>query len=322
MWTAVLPDQDHALGLLAISLLATGYRFTAPSPETARRVNARGHNAQASDVTGVFGWSRPFRPDALPPRIFQLAAEAGALERQGDFWQSRYRVSTLAGMSFLHSAYPTLAPDSVFFGPDTYRFARALDRAMGNLPTPVRAADIGCGAGVGGMLVARAFPEADVSLTDINPAALRLARINADAAGLAHVRTVQSDLLSGLAGPFDLIVSNPPYMADAAGRAYRDGGGLLGEGLSLRIVNEATRRLAPGGTLLLYTGAAIIEGENPLLDQAGELLTEAGLTWQSEEIDPDVFGEELEAAGAMSVADRIAVIWLTATKPMTGDNHA
>jgi methylase of polypeptide subunit release factors len=121
-------------------------------------------------------------------------------------------------------------------------------------------------------------------------------------------------LLTEIEGSFDLIVANPPYLADATARLYRDGGGTLGSGLSLRIVNTAIDRLRPGGTLLLYTGAAIIRGDNPFAAEAGNLLDRAGFDWRVSELDPDVFGEELEF-GPMAIADRIAVIWLAATRP-------
>ena len=69
-------------------------------------------------------------------------------------------------------------------------------------------------------------------------------------------------------------------------------------------------RLAPGGTLLLYTGTAIIDGDNPFLRDVSALLDGRDFTWAASELDPDVFGEELEG-GPLSVAERIAVICLT-----------
>ncbi len=158
-------------------------------------------------------------------------------------------------------------------------------------------------------------------MADINPAALLLACVNAAAAALPRIIAVHSDLLTALPGEFDLIVANPPYLPDPMQRAYRNGGGPLGADLSLRIVAEAARRLAPGGTLLLYTGTAIIDGANPFLQQAASLLAHAGLACAADEIDPDVFGEELES-GPLQSADRIAVICLTATRPLGAHHHA
>ena len=53
------------------------------------------------------------------------------------------------------------------------------------------------------------------------------------------------------------MIANPPYMMDDAGRSYRHGGGLLGGEVSLDWASQALASLTPGGTLLLYTGAAI-----------------------------------------------------------------
>ena len=82
--------------------------------------------------------------------------------------------------------------------------------------------------------------------------------------------------MSALDGTFDLIVANPPYMADPARRAYRDGGGALGADLSLRIVAAALDRLAPGGRLMLYTGVAIVDGVDPFRQAAEAMLGTAG----------------------------------------------
>jgi len=207
----------------------------------------------------------------------------------------------------VHSAFPTTKADSVFFGPDTYRFARAI---LARLDRPVRrAVDIGAGAGPGAILVARAYPGAEVFAADINPAALRMTRVNARLNGAA-VTAVESNLLSAIPGVFDLIVSNPPYLIDPGARAYRHGGGELGAGLSLAILDAALGRLAPGGMLILYTGAAIVNGIDPFHVAAAARLEGSGCGWTYEEIDPDVFGEELEH-GVYTSADRIAAVVLT-----------
>jgi methylase of polypeptide subunit release factors len=307
------PTPDDALLQLARTVQATDYQFTTPTPATHARVNARPENVWARDLRDVFGWSRPFRPDILPPGLFALMQEAAVATPHGDGWRSLVRLSTLSGLLFLHSAYPTAAADSVFFGPDTYRFARAIASHLERRAPPVRrAVDVGCGAGPGAVLLARDLPGAEVLAVDINPAALRLTRVNAALAG-APVVACRSDLLGDVDGSFDLIVSNPPYLVDPASRAYRHGGGLLGAGLSLDIVRAACDRLAPGGMLLLYTGAAVVNGDDPFRAAAASQLTAAGLDWTYEEVDPDVFGEEL-AEGAYRVADRIAAVVLTANK--------
>lgn len=258
----------------------------------------------------VFGWSRPFQEGVVPSSIVGAMRDAGVLAAAGAGWRSTVRISSLDELLFLHSAYPTTGEDAVFFGPDTYRFAQAIAALP---PVPVRrAVDIGCGAGPGAVLIARSHPDAEVLGVDINEAALRLTRANAVLAGVS-VSAVQSDLLKNVKLVFDLIVANPPYMVDSAKRAYRDGGGPLGAGLSLAIVEVALEHLAPGGTLLLYTGSAIVGGVDAFHDAAIARLLGGGLDWSYREMDPDVFGEEL-ADGAYAEADRIAAVTLIIRK--------
>ena len=302
-------DTDR-LVTLARLVQAAGHHFVTPTPFSHARVNARPGAVWARDVRDVFGWSRPFQDGTLPAPLTEALRDAKALVPHGEGWRSLLRLSDLDGLQFLHSAYPTTAPDSVFFGPDTYRFAQAI---AGVLDRPVRrAVDIGCGAGPGAVLVARAHPAAETLGVDINPAALRLTQANAALAGVA-VTAVQSDLLSAVPGRFDLIVANPPYLLDPAERAYRHGGGPLGAGLSLAILDAALERLESGGTLLLYTGAAIVGGADPFQAAAAARLAGTGFTWRYREMDPDVFGEELESA-AYAETDRIAAVVLTVRK--------
>ena len=305
-------DLDAKLLELARAVQSTGYAFTTPTPATHARVNARPGSAWAQDLAGVFGWSRPFHEGLLPPDILALMREAGVLVPGDAGLRSAVRLSSLDGLLFVHSAYPTTAADSVFFGPDTYRFVRAILTRLEQGGPVRRAVDIGCGAGPGAILVARACPNAEVLAVDINPSALRMTRVNAALAGV-QVAAVDSNLLSAVSGSFDLIVSNPPYLVDPDARAYRHGGGALGAGLSLAILDAALERLAPGGTLLLYTGVAIVNGTDPFKTAVLAQIGGSGASWTYEELDPDVFGEELDG-GAYAAADRIAAVILTVKK--------
>src|SRR5690606_21384825 len=98
---------------------------------------------------------------------------------------------------------------------------------------------------------------------------------------------VQGDLFAAVEGDFDLVLANPPYLNDRSERTYRHGGGRWGEALSARIVREGLPRLAPGGRLVLYTGVAMADGIDPLLQGLQPLLTGCGWPWRYQELDPD-----------------------------------
>lgn len=305
---------DAALRRLGDALKESGYRFTAVTPATHERVNGRPGADRATSLRDVLGWSRPFGPGVLPDGLVALLDEAGVLERDGDTWRSRVRCSTYDGDVFFHSAYPPAEPDAVFFGPDTLRTCDAVTAHLRGLDRPPRrAADLGCGSGAIAVTVAKHAPDADVVAVDINPVALRLTAVNAALAGAGRVRPVHSDLLSAVDGGFDLIVSNPPFMIDPAGRRYRDGGGEHGHDLPLAVLDTAVRRLNPGGSLVLFSGTGVIDGHDPLLAAATARLAGTDLDWTYREIDPDVYSENLDDP-SYAHAERIAVAVLTATR--------
>ena len=292
------------IALLA-ALDAAGYAFTTITPASHARVAAR-WRGPGEGVRDLFGWSRPVRAGTVPAPIRAAAHEAGVLTERDGLLTSSVRVSRVDGRLFAHSAWPTEAADSVFLGPDSYRFA---DFIAANLPASrqgLRVVDIGAGAGVGALAAAARLPGATLTMTDINPRAIELARANAAHAGV-EAAFVETAGLDGVEGAFDVALLNPPYIIDADARAYRDGGGMLGGELSLDLARSAMARLAPGGRLLLYTGSAIVEGEDALRAALGETAADAGATLDYRERDPDVFGEELSNP-AYATVDRIALI--------------
>lgn len=309
----------EALVSLGRWLQSTGYAFTTVTPATHGRVNARPGAAQARTLRDVFGWSRPFAPALLPSPVLDLLDAAGLAEHRPDgLLRSRVRFSSLHGHLHAHSAYPTTDEDAVFFGPDTVRFVDLLRAELERAPLAPggRIVDMGCGAGPGGLAAARCAQAASphLVLADINPRALRFAAANAALADLDRVTYAQGDLFGAVDGEFALIAANPPYLNDAAQRTYRHGGGRWGEALSVRIVREGVERLAPGGRLVLYTGVAIADGEDPLLRVLQPMLAQRGWPWRYRELDPDVFGEELDEP-AYAEAERIAAVALVVERP-------
>lgn len=298
--------NDSALLRLLHHLGDARYRFVTPTPASHGRVLARREPRIARSVRDVLGWSLPFVPGTIGG-VENLLDAAGALREAEGLRAPLVRVSSLDGHLFLHSPYPTLEEDAVFFGPDSYRFAALIGASLPDREwNGARIVDIGGGAGVGAIVLASLAPGAAVAMTDINPAALRFARINAEAAG-ARIETIEGADLAHFELPFDLITANPPYIADAAGRRYRDGGAMYGARISLDMARMAIDRLAPGGRFILYTGSAIVDGEDALREALRRLCDRRGLTLRYREIDPDVFGEELEEAAYHDV-ERIALV--------------
>jgi methylase of polypeptide subunit release factors len=306
--------KDQALLALGEELRAHDYRFTTITPASHHRVNNRAACA-TSPLERVFGWSRPFQRIELPPSIVGLLEQAGELEVDGNLLRAKVRFSSLGEQLFVHSAFPTEASDIVFFGPDTHRFARALRSSMADIQAApsFTIIDIGCGSGAGGLHAAALMEpgvHVDVILSDINPKALRYSQINARLNGIADVRTILSDVFEQINEGGDLILSNPPYLVDRSARLYRHGGGELGFDLSVRIVEDSIDRLYPGGRLFLYTGTPVIDGTDTFLAAVRPRLESRNCKFTYEEIDPDVFGEELDSAPYHRV-DRIAVVALT-----------
>jgi hypothetical protein len=94
---------------------------------------------------------------------------------------------------------------------------------------------------------------------------------------------------------------------------------MLGARISIDWARAAIPKLAPGGRLLLYTGSAIVTGGRDRLREALQATAQAaGASLRYREIDPDVFGEELEKP-AYREAERIAAVGAVITRPRAGE---
>jgi release factor glutamine methyltransferase len=144
-----------------------------------------------------------------------------------------------------------------------------------------RIVDVGAGSGAIAVAVAHKLPHAAVTAIDLSPAALALARENAQRNGIERIRFLEGDLLAPTAGePFDIVVSNPPYVAqdDRASlavevRDYEPAMALFAgeEGLTIyrRLIPQAFAVLAPGGWLVLEIGCGQQASVAALLEEAG-----------------------------------------------------
>ena len=193
------------------------------------------------------------------------AAEAGSLS---DLLQRRLAgepVAYLVGQREFYGLAFQVTPDVLIPRPETELL---VELALERLPQRGRMLDLGTGSGAIAIAIAHQRPDAQITALDASAAALAVAQANAERLlpGRPPLRFLQSDWYAGLnadAG-FDLIVSNPPYIA--AGDAHLAQGDLRfepvdaltdhGDGLSAYrcLVSGAPRYLAAGGWLLFEHG--------------------------------------------------------------------
>ena len=180
-----------------------------------------------------------------------------------------------AGLEF------AVTPDVLIPRPDTETLVgRALSVLEGRVSP--RVLDLGTGSGIVAVTLALGRPDAELSAVDVSPSALEVARGNARRHGVA-VRFLLGDWFAPLAGEqFDLIVSNPPYIAAGDAHLGRDGlpyepacaltdGVVGGEGMACieRIIAKAPEHLCPGGALWIEHGYDQAVKTRTLLQGAG-----------------------------------------------------
>jgi len=198
-------------------------------------------------------------PEAARARIEALAGQRIATRKPlayllGEAW--------FAGLPF-HVDERVLVPRSPFAELIANGFAPWLEPASIR-----RVLEIGTGSGCMAVATAVHLPQVRVVATDISPGALELARRNAGRHGVAdRVELVRADVYEGLqAEPFDLVISNPPYVPAGSMRElppeyrHEPAGGLEAgpDGLAVvdRILEGAPRYLKPGGLLIVEVGEA------------------------------------------------------------------
>jgi release factor glutamine methyltransferase len=193
-------------------------------------------------------------------------------------------VARILGMKEFWGLPLRLSAETLVPRPDTETVVEAvLDhvRVTESTDRPLRIADLGTGSGAILLALLSELPHAYGIGTDISEAALRTARTNAAALGLGgRTAFVASSYSAALAGPLDLIVSNPPYIAsrDIANLAVEvrrhdparalDGGP---DGLDAyrALIPQAAGLLRPGGAVVVEVGQGQARDVEALMTKAG-----------------------------------------------------
>ncbi|UWQ20823.1 peptide chain release factor N(5)-glutamine methyltransferase [Jannaschia sp. W003] len=240
-----------ALARARVRLAAAGV----PDPFTDARRLLQHHAGTLFDVDPV---PDPEGFEALVARRAAREPVSHILGRR-DFWRHAFRVTA----------------DVLDPRPETERLVEAaLERPFR------RVLDLGTGSGCILLSLLAERTDATGLGTDVSDAALAVARGNADALGLrARAEFARADWLDGIDGAFDLVVSNPPYVAEAEMAAlapelgFEPRGALTpgGDGLGAyrRIAAEAPARMTPGARLLLEIGPTQAAAVSELLAAAG-----------------------------------------------------
>ena len=209
-------------------------------------------------------------------------------------------VAYLVGYKEFYSATFEVNPDVLIPRPETeHLVVDALDRAKALAASgkQLQIVDVGTGSGAIAVSVAKHFAKCHVTAVDISPAALDVARRNAQRHALAddRIQFVQGDLLSWCKPDqqFDLILSNPPYVSPEEFQnlaksvrdfepklalvAEPDGGTII-----VKLIEQAAKHLRPGGFL-------IFEFSPMLAGRLGQLITQPG-DWSEPQITKDLAG--------------------------------
>jgi release factor glutamine methyltransferase len=246
-------------------------------------------HALGRDRTWMYANPESALDEATAASFFQLIARraAGAptqyLTGKQEFWGLEFEVT----------------PAVLIPRPETEHLVEVALERLGaeRVSVPLRVADIGTGSGCIAIALARELPRAEIFGTDISAEALAVARRNAEKHGVtARVRFVECNLLDGAptdAGTFDLIVSNPPYVArEEAAQLPREVrehephealfAGPGGAEIYAPLVAQAAKRLRSGGLLVVEIGYGALERVRPLLGDSN--------TWTDVRVTSDLAG--------------------------------
>ena len=178
------------------------------------------------------------------------------------------------GLEFL------VTPDVLIPRPETEFIVEAALARLRDRAHAWRIADVGTGSGCLAVVLAHELPRAAITATDISSAALAVARQNAARHGVeSRVTFVETSLLEGASGPFDLIVANPPYVPSSHEptlspdvRNHEPRPALYGHGDDgldeIRgLLAQAPSRLADAGVLMMEFGYGQAEAVRSALER-------------------------------------------------------
>jgi release factor glutamine methyltransferase len=274
MESQVIPPNDRAQLRLADVVIDGARRLLAAGIESARldaelllgHVLHESREGLLSDARLALGENEQQRYQHLLARRIEREPVAYITGRQ-EFWSREFRVT----------------PDVLIPRPETECLVEIALKLAGDWREPLKILDLGTGSGAIAVALAGELPTAEIFATDISPAALTVAQLNAAENGVpANVRFLDSDLFGALAetrGKFHLIVSNPPYIrrGDIASLAPEVGrweprsaldGGIDGLDYYRCLADESFAYLRPDGAVIMEIGADMADAVKALFRKA------------------------------------------------------
>jgi release factor glutamine methyltransferase len=216
-------------------------------------------------------WLAAHDSDALAPEQAQVYGDFVSRRAQGE------PIAYLTGEREFYGRAFNVTPDVLIPRPETELLVELGIAKLRGIDTP-RILELGTGSGCIAISLACELPHATVTAIDISESALVVARTNAAKHGTV-IEFRHGDWLSDVGERYDLIVSNPPYVA--TGDPHLSSGDLRHEPIDAlasgtdgldalrRIVFEAPHCLRPGGWILLEHGYDQSESVQDLLEAAG-----------------------------------------------------
>ncbi|MEP7105987.1 MAG: peptide chain release factor N(5)-glutamine methyltransferase [Chloroflexota bacterium] len=169
-----------------------------------------------------------------------------------------------------------VTPDVLVPNPDTEPLVARAIAWLRERGGPVRVADVGTGSGCMAVAIAHYVPAATVCATDLSPAAVTVARRNADRLGVAErVAVAEGSLLEPAPGPFDLVCANLPYLPpghpfppEVLAQPHQAlFAGARGSELVVALLEQAPAKLAGGGEVLAEVDPLILGDVVPVAER-------------------------------------------------------